>query len=111
MRTSVDCGSAAPAPSALAATVTSRARLKRFDDDKDDDRQQQHGGNFIDPAVKNVAMTIAVVLEVEHQFAAIQVIKNKNNNQRNLRVQPAATKSEAQPKPGAGHQRQDAARR
>src|SRR6266567_1131337 len=76
--------------------------------DADQDRKRR---NFVDPAVVDMAVAVAIVLEVLHQLAQPEMVCDEDRDQCELRVQPSAGNAVSKPQPRAGNDRQHRARR
>src|SRR5438105_14858007 len=76
--------------------------LERLEDDQQH-RAQEHRqrGNLVDPAIEEVAMSIAVVSKVQQQLAEPHMVRYQNRDQRELGIEPAACDSITQPEPEA----------
>ena len=75
--------------------------LKRFHDHQDDYRKQNQHRKFVEPAIENVTESIAIVLKIVQQFAAIDVIDHEDQHEKKLRVHPTAADAVAEPEPQA----------
>src|SRR5438067_10988347 len=78
-------------------------------DEKDDDDEDRQRRNFIEPTVEDVAVPIAVLCEIAQQSAEIDVKGDQQRDQRELRVQPDAGDSVAEPQPQPKDDRQRSA--
>ena len=45
-----------------------------FDDSEDDDGKQEQHGDFVEPSEENMATDIAPLMEVVHQFSAVEMV-------------------------------------
>lgn len=62
---------------------------KRLDHRQQHDGEQKHHRDFIDPAVEDVAVDVAVVLEIHQPLAAPGVVGHQQHQQGEFQVQPA----------------------
>ena len=58
-----------------------RHRLYRFHHCQQDNGDQQHHRQFIEPAVPHMAVRVPVVLEIQQQFPAVEVVADQHCEQ------------------------------
>ncbi len=62
--------------------------LERLEDNqKHCSDQHRQRGNLVDPAIEDVAMTVAVMAKVQHQFAEPNVMRHQNRDQDELGIE------------------------
>src|SRR5450631_4389722 len=101
---------AASSPRGQGAKKCSMSERLQYDEQH---RTQEHrqGRNLVDPAVEHVTVAIAIMLEIEHQFAQPDVVCDENGHQQQLGVQPPAGDAISLPQPHAEDDGEQRARR
>src|SRR5689334_20585364 len=72
-----------------------KKRLERLHDDEDDHSDQEDHRNLVEPAEPHMGLGVAVEGEIPQELAAIEVVRDREGDDDELRLQPRAGESVA----------------